>query len=217
MTHRNCLYMLGNQTTIQMMSFVIETEDGKLIVIDGGKPGDAQHLLDTLRRLSGEEKPHVNAWFLTHNHIDHTGALETLRWQTGAKVYVHRLDGELLTDANKNASAYFVHPVVTEPADILLAEGDAIDLDGETLTVIHTPGHTPGGVCYRGETVLFTGDTLFAGSVGRSDFWGGDEAQLLRSIREKLLPLTGLKVYPGQGDETSIEKERRENPWLAEW
>ncbi|MBQ2956594.1 MAG: MBL fold metallo-hydrolase [Clostridia bacterium] len=78
MTHRNCLHMLGNQTTIQMMSFVVETEDGKLIVIDGGKPGDAQHLLDTLRRLSGGEKPHVDAWFLTHNHIDHTGALVTL-------------------------------------------------------------------------------------------------------------------------------------------
>lgn len=85
MEHKNCLYMLSNQTHTQMMSFVVTTEDGKLIVIDGGVAGDAQHLLDTLRRVSGQEIPHVDAWFLTHNHQDHTGALiELLKERKGA-------------------------------------------------------------------------------------------------------------------------------------
>ena len=99
----------------------------------------------------------------------------------------------------------------------LLADGDRIALGGTELAVIHTPGHTPGGICLLGEDILISGDTLFAGSIGRTDLPGGDTNTLLRSIRERLLPLPdATRVYPGHGPATTIGREREANPFLLE-
>lgn len=178
MTHRNCLHMLGNQTTIQMMSFVVETEDGKLIVIDGGKPGDAQHLLDTLRRLSGEEKPHVDAWFLTHNHIDHTGALVTLlREQKDAfevdAYYYNFPSDQFLTKyepgtANEFAEFRSVQKYMAGKIETI-TQGDVYEFGPARFDVLYTPdpAFTENVVnnsssvlrmTLGGKTVLFLGD-----------------------------------------------------------
>lgn len=178
MTHRNCLYMLANQTHTQMMSFVVETEDGKLIVIDGGVPGDAQHLLDTLRRLSGAEKPHVDAWFLTHNHRDHTGALcALLREQRDA----FEVDAYYYNFPSDQFLTKYEPGTVSEYADFrsvqeymagkieTITQGDVYEFGPARFDVLYTtdPAFTQNAVnnsssvlrmTLGGKTVLFLGD-----------------------------------------------------------
>ncbi|NLW06548.1 MAG: MBL fold metallo-hydrolase, partial [Clostridia bacterium] len=119
-------------------------------------------------------------------------------------------------EPKKNLSAWMGKMIQSPAADTLLQEGDIISI-GETikLEVIHTPGHTPGGICLKGEGVIFTGDTLFAGSIGRTDFPGGSYEQLINAIKAKLFSLDDdLKVYPGHGPASSIGAERAANPFF---
>ena len=125
----------------------------------------------------------------------------------------------MLLDANANLSAPFGLPIVSPPADRILHEGDRVEFAGIALDVLDVPGHSPGHIAFvfRGETCLaFAGDVLFRGSIGRSDFPGGDHATLIRSIREKMfvLPDTAV-VYPGHGPVTTIKHEKRTNPFLT--
>jgi hydroxyacylglutathione hydrolase len=157
------------------------------------------------------------AVILTHGHIDHTAGLDSLltNWPH-IKIYIHCLDEPML--AGKNNLAELVGmPARKIKADCLLEDGQIIELAGIMFVVLHTPGHTPGGICLYSsdEQTAFVGDTLFAGSVGRTDFPGGDEKQLLNSIKEKLLNLPGsTKVYPGHGPATTIANEKKHNPFL---
>lgn len=155
---------------------------------------------------------------LTHGHADHIAGLEALRSRfPAARVCVHRLDAGMLADAQANLSALVASPCVAEPADVLIEDGDTIEQAGIRLEVIHTPGHTPGGICLyaRQEGLVFVGDTLFADSVGRADFPGGNMGELIRSIRSRLLSLPDeTVVYPGHGMRTTIGRERRSNPFL---
>lgn len=141
----------------------------------------------------------IRSILITHGHMDHTGGAVELKKITGAPVHIHQLDAWGLNNG----------------VDACLVEGQRIAVGTFELGVIHTPGHSPGGVCFHGPGVVFSGDTLFAGSIGRTDFQGGDHDALIRGVREKLFPLGDeLRVYPGHGPETTIGQERLYNPFF---
>jgi len=153
---------------------------------------------------------------LTHGHADHIGALAEVREATGASVLIHAEEANMLTSAKLNLSAFVGPKLDTKPAEQLLQDGDIVHVGRLELKVIHTPGHTGGGISLECGPHLITGDTLFAGSVGRSDFPGGNHSQLIASIKNKLLvypPET--RVFPGHGPESTIAEEKRYNPFLS--
>ncbi len=198
----------------QTNSFCITAEDSAkdcLIVDTGLSP---QPLIDHLQ--NGELNPVAVVY--THGHLDHTFGVKALRenWPD-IKVAIHKDDADMLTDANKNLSAAMGMPLEFSPADIILNDGDQVDFAGVKFKVIHTPGHTPGGISLYSESekLLFAGDTLFATSIGRTDFPGGDHDLLITSIRTKLVVLPDeTKVYTGHGPETTIGQEKRFNPFI---
>ncbi len=167
---------------------------GEGIIID---PGDeARTILQTVKSMG----LNVKLIAITHGHMDHTGALEDIRRATGAPVVIHRDDADVLMRIGTN--------------DRLLNGGETIKVGDLNFTVIHTPGHSPGGICLYGNGVLFCGDTLFNLSIGRTDI-GGNYNQLINSIVSKLMILPDdTVVYPGHGPETTIGTERRSNPFL---
>lgn len=182
------------------------------LVIDPGL--DAGPLIDFLKT----HKLNPAAVVLTHGHIDHIAGLAALRKKyPDMKVYIHRLDAQMLGEPYANLSAMHGMAFTTEPEDVALEEPDVVEQAGVKLQVLHTPGHTPGGISLYAvdDGVVFVGDTLFAGSIGRHDFPGGSMSQLLNSVREKLFTLPGqTKAYPGHGPATTIAHEKAHNPFF---
>jgi glyoxylase-like metal-dependent hydrolase (beta-lactamase superfamily II) len=183
---------------------------GRAVVID---PGAADSAL--MRKLEGLG---VEAILLTHAHFDHIGGVEAMRARFGCPVYLHPLERDWLGDPARNGSALWpdvTQPIACAPPDRLLQDGEELVLLGETFRVLHTPGHSPGSVGFLCGDWLFGGDALFRRSVGRTDLPGGSEAQLRRSIREKLFALPdAVAVFPGHGPETTIGDEKRHNPFV---
>ncbi len=165
-----------------------------------------------------EHKLNPVAVVLTHGHIDHIEGVAALRAEfPDIKVHIHKLDAEMLTEPQTNLSAMTEESFSIEPTDFSLEEQSVIAQAGVKLSVLHTPGHTPGGICLysRDEAIVFTDDTLFADSIGRTDFPNGSMEQLLKSIREKLFTLPDdTKVYPGHGPITTIAQEKAHNPFF---
>lgn len=160
----------------------------------------------------------LKAVLLTHGHFDHIMAVQYLKNTFNVKVYAHESEEEILADASKNLSASMGDAPLSINADILLKDNQKLELIGTTITVIHTPGHTAGGVCYyfESEKLLFSGDTLFRDSVGRTDFPTGSMSVLVRSIKEKLITLgDDVVVYPGHEGETTISRERKFSPFIG--
>ncbi|MBN1510367.1 MAG: MBL fold metallo-hydrolase [Sedimentisphaerales bacterium] len=182
------------------------------LVIDPGF--DAQQVVDFLV----ERELNPVAIVLTHGHADHIVGVQGLRRQfPEAKVYIHKLDATMLTNSATNLSSLVGRPYAADPADMLLEDGETVEQAGVRLEVLHTPGHTPGGMSLyaREEGLAFVGDTLFVDSVGRTDFPGGDMGQLIRGIKGKLLTLPdNTVVYPGHGMRSTIGREKRANPFL---
>lgn len=182
---------------------------GPTVVIDPA--ADAEVLLEA---LEGEE---VEAVVLTHGHFDHIGAADAVRDATGVPLAVHEADAASITTASGSAGALFGFDHAARAAERTLADGDVVEAGALRLRVLHTPGHTPGSICLlaEGEGRLFAGDTLFAGSVGRTDFPGGDARALSRSIAEKLAGLPPeTVVHCGHGPDTTIGREVRYNPFF---
>lgn len=190
--------------------FVVNTDTKEMLVVD---PGDnAPMLADNIEK---EQLKPVGI-LLTHGHLDHAGAAEELAKKYDIKIYVHEAEKETLADARINLTAAFGAPKVFQ-ADVFLKDDEVLELLGCKIKVLFTPGHTPGGCCYyfAEQKMLFSGDTLFCESVGRTDFPGGSAAALIRSIREKLLNLPeDVRVYPGHMSQTSIGTEKMYNPFI---
>jgi glyoxylase-like metal-dependent hydrolase (beta-lactamase superfamily II) len=186
--------------------------DRDCLIIDTGL--EAGELVDFL----GRYKLNPVAVILTHGHADHVTGVAALRKSyPDIKVCIHKLDERMLTGARNTVSAIQGIPFGIESADFSLEEGDVIEQAGIKLKVLHTPGHTPGGISLysKDEGIVFVGDTVFAGSVGRTDMPGGSTAQLLKSIKEKLCVLPDeTVVYPGHGPVTTITQEKAHNPFL---
>lgn len=176
-------------------------------------PGmESEPVADVLAR----ERLAVTAIINTHGHFDHVFGNAYFKAKTGAPLLMHRADLDLVKRLEEQ-SLYFGFRATPSPSpDRFLEEGDEVRVGEIRLRVLHTPGHSPGGICLVTEGAAFVGDTLFAGSVGRTDLPGGSAEELLTSIREKLLPLSDETVlYPGHGPATTIGHERRHNPFLT--
>jgi len=184
-----------------------ETKQG--IFVD---PGDeAQRLIRTARFLGVD----VKAVYNTHGHIDHAGAAAAVCEAFGVKFAMHPADAFLLEALPEQARMFGIPPMAVPRVDLELKDGDTLAVGGVAGDVIHTPGHTPGGVCFRFGDVILVGDTLFAGSIGRTDLPGGSTRQLLTSIRDRLLTLPGdTRALSGHGPATSIGIEKEHNPFL---
>ena len=156
------------------------------------------------------------AVLLTHGHFDHIGAADELRKMYEIPVYAHEAEEALLSSPTLNLSGSWASAIILK-ADHLLKDGDKLQIAGFTVKVLHTPGHTEGSCCYvlENEELLFSGDTLFQESVGRTDFPRGSASDLIRAIREKLMPLPDdVTVYTGHDESTLIGYERMHNPYL---
>jgi glyoxylase-like metal-dependent hydrolase (beta-lactamase superfamily II) len=185
------------------------------IVFDPGLEPDL--ILDFLR----DQELGVSAILNTHGHADHIGGNKSLKHAfPGAPLVIGKDDAFMLLDADANLSAPFGIPIISPKADRTVTEGDVVECAGIRLEVLDLPGHSPGhvGFLWRGEPyLLFGGDVLFRGSIGRSDFPGGDFHTLLRSIREKLFLLPhDTVVYPGHGPATKVGYEKRTNPFAGD-
>lgn len=179
------------------------------IIVDPG--GDADSIIDYIKR----ENLNIDKIILTHGHGDHIGGVIELKEKLGAKVMIHKDDVELLKDGSKNLSTTMSMGAIEIQPDIELNDGDIIEFGEFKAEVIHTPGHTKGGICLKIEDKLITGDTLFVGSVGRTDLLGGDHNKLIKSIKEKLMILPDeIEVLPGHGGSSTIGHERKSNPFL---
>jgi glyoxylase-like metal-dependent hydrolase (beta-lactamase superfamily II) len=188
------------------------TQTREAIVIDPGD--DVSEIIGRLKRL-GLTAKYIIA---THGHIDHVGGFKEIKEETGAPVYLHRGDLFLYQALPMQAALLRINAPPVTGIDGSLEDGDEIGAGEIRLEVHHTPGHTPGSLCFHSpgdEPRLYAGDTLFFGSIGRTDLWGGSFEAIMRSLHNRVMTLPGeTVVVPGHGPLTTIERERRYNPFL---
>ncbi len=198
--------------SLEVNCFIIADEHTReAMVVD---PGDEpERILDYVN----EKGLTIKKIIYTHSHFDHVGALPELKDATGAELLMHS-DELPVYEASRDMAALWGFQLDTLPKPTaFLAEGDTVTVGSLTFTVLHTPGHSPGGICLYGEDVLITGDTLFAGSVGRTDLQGGDLEKLKESFRRILALPEGIRVLPGHGPETTIGQEKVSNFFASEF
>ncbi|MGA9755298.1 MAG: MBL fold metallo-hydrolase [Desulfobaccales bacterium] len=194
----NC-YILGDEETREA------------VVIDPG--GDEDEILDTLNRNNFQLKLIID----THGHFDHVDANQPLKEATGAKIAIHEADGQMLHKPSAEAMFFTGNRLRLSQPDILLKENDILTFGQYRLKVLHTPGHTPGGISLvlEDHPYVYVGDLLFAGSIGRTDFPGGSYDDLINAVKTKIFPLgDNYTVYPGHGPVTTVAQERKYNPFF---
>jgi glyoxylase-like metal-dependent hydrolase (beta-lactamase superfamily II) len=202
------------QLTVGMMGvccYILSCEKtGATAIVDPG--GDEDSILSRVRDLD------VRSIIATHGHPDHVCGNGPIKEATGAEIIMHKADGDFFWQPENKEYFSMLGLPESPPPDRLVEDGDIISIGEESLTVIHTPGHTPGGICLYSAPDLFTGDTLFVGGVGRTDFPGGSGSELLHSIQQRLLTLpSDTRVWPGHGyggSQSTIGEESRSNPFL---
>jgi hydroxyacylglutathione hydrolase len=193
----NC-YILGCERTRQAA------------VIDPG--GDVDKILMALAKDNLRCVYIIN----THGHFDHSGENKRLKEVTGAQLIIHRADAPMIVHQGANGGMWGMEVENSPPPDRTVEEGEFITFGDISLKVLHTPGHSAGGISLVADKMAFVGDTLFAGSIGRTDFPGGDHEGLLRNVREKIFILgDDVVIYPGHGPKTTVARERRTNPFFA--
>ena len=190
--------------------YVLSDEKNKqAMIIDPG--GD----FPDIEKYILEQNLKVKYIVLTHGHIDHIGALAQLKQMTKAQVMIHKKDSEMLSNPASNLSLFANQPIDSCPADGFLEEGDQVTIGDIKFEVIHTPGHTPGGISLWTDKMIFSGDTIFFRSVGRTDLPGGSWDQLIKSIKQKILTKDDdTVIYPGHGPPTTVGEEKTQNPFL---
>jgi hydroxyacylglutathione hydrolase len=196
---------------LEVNCYLIGDEDTKeAVVIDPG--GDEDEILEALNYHNFTLKYIID----THGHFDHVDANQPLKDATGAQIVIHELDAAML-QRNNEAMFFTGKPMRPSKADVTVKEGDVIAFGPLKLNVLHTPGHTPGGISLVMDSspLVYVGDTLFSGSIGRTDFPGGDYDTLIDGVRQKLFTLGDhYVVYPGHGPVTTIGHERKYNPFF---
>ena len=193
----NC-YILGCERTKQAA------------VIDPG--GDVDKILMALAKDNFRCVYIIN----THGHFDHSGENKRLKEVTGAQLIIHRADAPMIVQQGAHGGMWGMEVENSPPPDRTVEEGEFITFGDISLKVLHTPGHSAGGISLVADKMAFVGDTLFAGSIGRTDFPGGDYEGLLRNVREKIFILgDDVVIYPGHGPKTTVARERRTNPFFA--
>lgn len=196
---------------LQTNSYIIgEETTGEAIIID---PGDEP---DRIMDLIKEHNLKVITIVCTHGHFDHIGATGDIKRMTGAKVLIHSEEVEIYNTARDQA-AFWGYEIddIPEPEGFI-GESDEVRAGNICFKVLHTPGHSPGGICLYGEGIVITGDTIFQGSVGRTDFPGGDIIQLKQSVKRLLDLPEETKILSGHGPETTVGREQRENIFIHE-
>lgn len=196
MAQANC-YILHNQKNA--------------LVIDPGE--QASLIIETISELN----VHPVAILLTHTHYDHIGAVDHIRSEYSIPVYVSKKEQDWLGDPNKNLSGFLGSPAIVKEADKLFEPTEKIEISDFVFQVVPTPGHSPGSVSFifEEDALVFSGDALFAGSVGRTDLPGSEPEKLIPAVRQELFPLPEeFRVYPGHGEQTTIGKEKQTNPFF---
>lgn len=197
---------------LQANCFIIGDETSRqAIVID---PGDEP---DLIMDVINENRLEVSYIVCTHGHFDHVGAVSDIKEKTGAKVIIHKDEIEIY-HAARDMAAFWGYEIEKLPdPDMLVEDADMIKVGNMSFTILHTPGHSPGGICLYGEGIVVTGDTLFAGSVGRTDFYGGDMNKLRDSFKRLMSLPEETKVLPGHGPDSTIGEEKRGNPFVSDF
>ncbi len=190
----------------QVNCYVVGNHE-KVIVID---PGDEPEKI--INKIGNRNVEYI---LNTHLHVDHIGAVEELREKYQAPFGVYKEEKDAISDPVKNLSAYTGGAITLNKADMYFEDGQEIDFLNTKIKVLHTPGHTAGGCCYLIDNHLFTGDTLFNMSIGRTDFPGGNYNQIIQSIKKKIIPLDEkISIHPGHMQESTIGFEKSNNPFL---
>lgn len=194
----------------QANCYIIWDENtGKAAVLDPG--GD----FDELKEYIENNKLSVEYIILTHGHGDHIGAVMEAKEYYKTDIMIHKDDYDMLKNNDKNYSKMLGYPKTEIEADKTINDGDIIKLGSISMHIIHTPGHTRGSICIKCDSIIFSGDTLFAGSIGRTDLEGGSFEDIIKSITDKLLIFPdNTEIYPGHGPATTIAIEKRSNPFL---
>ena len=199
---------LTNGAFAENCYLVADPDTGDAAIVDPGEEADV------FRARLAHERWKLRAIWLTHAHIDHVAGVAAMR-EDGVSVWLHPADRPLYDGFPAQARAFGLDGTAPPPPDRALADGGSVSIGSYAFRVVHTPGHTPGGVCLVGHGVAFVGDTLFAGSIGRTDLPGGDTQTLLASIHEKVFALPDdTVVYAGHGPATTIGAEKKDNPFV---
>jgi len=190
---------------------VIEESSKECFITD---PGDEP---DRIVDFINENKLKVKYIICTHAHFDHVAAVPELQEETGAQIVIHKSDLPIYENSEEHAALWGFEIDPLPRPDIFISDGDKIDIGNLHFEILHTPGHSPGGICIYGEGIVITGDTLFAGAVGRTDLPGGDILKLKASFQRLMSLPSEIRVLPGHGPETTIGREKTDNFFASEF